>query len=642
MPEILPTSRSQSGVTEKFITLARKRFDACVDAERENRKNAVADLEFFDGEQWPADLKTVRESEGRPCLVINKLQEKVDQVVGDMLQNKPGMQVSGVDDLADPQTAEAMEGIIRNIEYQSDADEIFSHAFEHATICGMGSYRVLTQYVDDDIFEQDIIIDGIDNPLSVYWDPGAKKKSRRDARHAFVSDLMTPEQFKEKYPDATPIDFANAGEGDDNLHRQGERVRVCEYWIRYPTKKKIFLLDDGTVVEERPKSTPPLEGPDGKVPERQLADPPPNVIRTRVVDSFTVVQYIISGLEVLSGPNPWAGKWIPLIPVWGKELNIRGERRLRGLVRYAIDAQKMFNYWESLATEAVALAPRCPWLLTQKQITKHETAWAQAHERSMPYLIYNSDPDAPPPRRQPGPAIPTGLENRAKINSEHIKSTTGLYDPALGARSNETSGRAILLRQREGDTATYAYINNFIRSLRYLGKILIDLIPRIYDTNRIVRILGRDGNQTLVQINQPAEGNEPSFNDLAIGRYDVVIDAGPSFTTQRQEAVAAMMQIAQSNSEIFMLIGHKLVASMDWPGAHEIAEILRPVSEYYLKQLTGGGQEQEGPSEEEAAGMQLDLKTKEANASKAHFEALKSEGEAAELFSRAGQSLPTD
>jgi len=642
MPELLPTKTSDSNDTAAFMKLAKERFKLAVEADQDNHDNAIADLEFFNGNQWPEHLKASRESEGRPCLVINKLQEKVDQVVGDMLQNKPGMQVIGVDDLGDAETAEAMEGIIRNIEYESDAEEVQSHAFEHTVICGFSAYRVLTRYVDDDIFDQDIIIEGIDNPLSVHWDPGAKKKSRRDARHAFVSDLLTPEQFKEKYPNALTVSFDSASNSDEGLWIHEGRIRVCEYWIRYPAKKKIYLLEDGTVVEERPLNTPPLEGPDGKLPEKQMSPRPPNAVRERIVDSYRVVQYIISGVEILSGPNPWAGKWIPLIPVWGKEINIKGKRHLRGLVRYAKDAQKMFNYWESLATEAVALAPRCPWLLTGKQIKNHEKAWKQSHERSMPYLLYNADPLAVPPKRQSMPAVATGLEQRAKINSEHIKSTTGLYDPSLGSKSNETSGRAILLRQREGDTATFAYINNFIRSLRYLGKILIDLVPRIYDTERMVRIVGRDGNQALISINKPDGSGRSRVNDLAVGRYDVMIDAGPSYTTQRQEAVEAMLKMAQSNPEIFMLIGHKLVQSMDWPGAHEIAEILQPVSEFYIKQLTGGGQqEQQGPSEEEQAGMQLDLKLKQATAAKAEFDALKSKGEAAKVFSEAGASLPS-
>jgi len=639
MPELLPTSKSKDGKTEAFLKLARERFRLAYEADRKNRDHAIEDLEFFDGKQWPDTLKAVRENDGRPCLVINKLQEKVDQVVGDMLQNRPGMQVVGVDDVADPKIAETYEGIVRHIESNSDAEEVYSHAFEHATICGMANYRVLTQYVDDDIFEQEIVIGSIDNPLSVYWDPAAKKKSRRDAKHAFVSDMMTKEQFLAKYPDAEPSSFEGAASADEGLWNQDGRVRVCEYWIRYPVKKTIWLFEDGTVRDQRPLTTPPLEGPDGKPPEQQMEPKPPGVIRERLVDSYRVVQYIISGTEILSGPNPWAGKWIPLIPVWGKELNIKGERRIRGLVRYAKDAQRMFNYWESLATEAVALAPRTPWLLTGKQIDKHERAWGQSHERSMPYLLYNADINAPPPKRQSMPGIPTGLEQRAKINSEHIKSTTGLYDPSLGAKSNETSGRAILLRQREGDTATYAYINNFIRSLGYLGKILIDLIPRIYDTSRVIRITGKDGNQSLVPINKKQEDGT-LLNDLTIGRYDVVIDAGPSYTTQRQEALEAMMKIAQSNPEIFLLIGHKLVQSMDWPGAQEIAEVLKPVSEFYLKQLTGGGQ-QEGPSPEEQAGAELDAKLKKAQADKAHFDALTSQGNAAKIFSEAGVGLPT-
>jgi len=630
--ELTPTSKSKLATKQAFLALARKRFEAALENDKENRADALDDLKFYNGDQWPDTLKKEREQEGRPCLVINKLQEKVDQVVGDQRQNRPQIQIIPVDGNSDPDTAETMEGLIRNIEYTSDAEEVYDMAFESAVICGRGWFRILTEYSDDDVFEQDIVVESIPNPFSVYWDAGAQKRNLSDAMHMFVTELLTEEQFNSRYPGkrAAPLDV---GDQADFTHwRVDDKIRIAGYWIKVPMRKTIFQLSDGTVTDIEPEQPQMVQD---EITGEEYPDGP-TVARSRIVDSFKVVQYVISGADILEGPNWWAGKYIPLIPVWGKELNIAGARKIRGLVRYAKDPQKMFNYWESKATEQVALAPLAPYIITARQIRGHEKVWKEAHKRTIPYLVYEHDENAPPPKRQSGPGIPTGLEQRAKVNSEHIKSTTGLYDPSLGARSNETSGRAILLRQREGDTATYAFIDNLARAIRWTGKILVDLIPKIYDTERMVRVTDIKGEQTLVPIN--VQQGQEKINALDVGKYDVVVKAGPSFTTQREEAVDAMMQIAQANSEIFLLIGDVLVQNMDWPGAQQIAKRLQPVAQAMLARL-GGAPEQEEEQQEDPI-LQYKVGEAEARMKGAQYNAEKSKAEAAAAIAAAGFKLP--
>lgn len=564
----------------KFISTALKNWKLASDAEAENRESALDDLRFLNGEQWPDAVIKARREEGRPCLTINRLPGFIDQVVGDQRQNRPRIKVRPVDSQSDVQMAEIIEGLIRNIEYQSRAETVYDIAFEQAVSGGFGFFRILKKYNDDDVFEQDIYIKAIRNPFSVYIDPRSEEPDYSDAMFAFICEDMAKVEFEKRWPKKEASSTFEKGIGETYTEWYADdNIRVAEYWIRKPVKKTIVQLSDGRVMEADEadgiiaESAPPMQGMD-----MQPMPEPVSIVKRRTVDSYQVCQYFISAHEVLEGPNVWDGKYIPIVPVWGKELVVDGKRILRGLIRHAKDSQKMYNYWRTTVTEQVALAPKAPWLVTPEQIKGHEVQWQTANVKNHSYLLLNATTGQQLPERNFPAPVPQGAFTEAQVAVDDMKATTGIYDASLGNRGNETSGRAIIARQKEGDVATYAFTDNLSRSIAYAGRIIVDLIPKIYDTERIVRIRNTDDTEQFTPINKTMadeQGNPVLLNDITVGKYDVVVETGPSYSTQRTEAAESMMAFVQAVPNAAMLISDLIAKNMDWPGAAEIAERLK-------------------------------------------------------------------
>ncbi len=545
-----------------IIEEARDRFDLAEDAMRDIRVAAEDDLLFVDGEgQWDEALEAQRTSAGRPCLRINKTIGFVDQVVGDQRQNRPQIKVRPVDSKSDPEVAKVLNGMIRNIENASQADIAYDHAFEHAVASSLGFFRVLTEYADDDVFEQDIKIKRISNPLSVSFDPAAKEWDCSDGMYSFITERYTKEEFKRRFPDAG-VDNWDGEEFDDWF--DNDEVRVCEYWRKVPVTVKIYQLRDGTVVKDLPKDL--------------AKDPDLGVLNEREVKTHKVEWYLLNGSEVLDGPTAWAGKYIPIVPVWGKELNVKGKRKLRSLIRNTKDSQREYNYMHSTATETIALAPRVPYLVTPEQISGHEEMWRESQTKNFPYLYYNPDPEGGGrPQREASAQVPAGMLQMLEICSEELKATTGQYNPDMGTSENANqSGRALLALQHQGAKSSFAFVDNLTRSLNFLGRILVDLVPKIYDTQRVVRILGEDGKEDFIELNRkvmdPGTLKPVILNDITRGKYDVVVSTGPSYVTQRVEAASMMVEMARSWPQLTQFAGDLVAKSMDFPGAEELAK----------------------------------------------------------------------
>lgn len=552
----------------------RKRFDAVISAEGELRELAIEDLKFAYDEdgQWEEEVKELRK--GRPCYTFNKVRGAIRQVVNDMRQARPGIQVRAVDSSGDPKLAEILSGLVRNIESISNAETAYDTAGEYAVSCGFGAWRVTTQYADDDSFEQDIIIKRIKNPFTVYFDPSAQEYDKRDAKYCFVSESLSKDEFQDRYPKAAISSFESegVGEGLERWYAQDDTVRIAEYWYKEPEQVEIALLSDGQTIE--------LTGDTPKILD-ELAVMGVEIVRKRKVTKECVYMEIVSGTEVLEGPYKWPGKFIPVVPVFGEEIDIEGEQKWAGLTRWAKDAQRSYNYHRSTMIELIDLQPKAPWLLTPEMVKGQEKFWQNAHRKNLPFMIYNPDPKAPggAPRREVGPQIPAAYAQESITASDDIKATTGIYDASLGQRSNETSGKAILARQREGDVATFAFMDNLARSIKYTGEILVDLIPKIYDTERVVRILGKDGAEEYKTLNQTVMDTQTMqpviVNDITKGKYDVTVTTGPSYTTQRVEAAEQLMNLMQVRPEMAMLLSDIFVKNLDMPYADEIHKRVR-------------------------------------------------------------------
>ena len=576
-----------------ILATARSRLTMALSAYSDSREDELDDLRFMAGSpdnqwQWPQDVLATRGSvqgqtvNARPCLTINKLPQHVRQVTNDQRQNRPSGKVIPVDDQADIEVAEVFDGIVRHIEYISDADVAYDTACDNQVTYGEGYFRILTEYCDEDTFDQDLRIGRIRNSFSVYMDPTIQDPCGSDAEWCFITEDIPKSDFERMYPDAEPISSIMArGVGDQALNQwiNKDTVRIAEYFYKEHSKATLNLYAGN--------QTAFSGSPEAKELEMLGLQP----IRKREVDVKRVKWVKTNGYEILE-ESEWPGKWIPVIRVIGNEFEVEGRMYVSGLVRNAKDAQRMYNYWVSQEAEMLALAPKAPFIGYGGQFEGYEQQWKTANTNNWPYLEINPDVTdgqgavLPLPQRAAPPLAQTGLIQAKLGASDDIKATTGQYDSSLGATSNERSGRAILARERQGDTGTYHYVDNLARAVRYVTRQLVDLIPKIYDTQRIARIVGIDGEVSTVRIdpNQPQAVRrlmdeagtviEKIYNP-SVGKYDVAVTTGPSYMTKRQEAMDAMGQILQANPNLWQVAGDLFVKNMDWPGAQEIAQRLQ-------------------------------------------------------------------
>jgi len=596
---------------------------------RENWDAAEDDLENLAGEQWDEDIKRERENDGRPCLTNNVLPTFVDQVLGDQRQNRPSIKVSarsttlpiGPDqELKIPSRtgskkytlSEVMSGVVKDIEYSCDAETSYDNAFEASAGSGMGYLRVRTDWVDDQ-FEQEILIESIENQFAVIMDPSAKKSLYQDMAWCLVDDQMDREEFEEKYPDAS-VDPVN----DENSDESGvwfteNTVKVCEYFTRECVIREMLLMTDGRTLY-LDEAEPILD---------ELAEEGITIHKRRKVKAHKVIWRKITGNDVLEGPIELPWSTIPIIPVWGKQIVIKKRKIFRSVIRHSKDAQRMSNYWDSAMTESVALAPKAPFVGAEGHIEGRETEWEEANTTNKAIQTYVPQyPGDPGPQRSQPAAVPNAELVLGQTSVDKIKSTLGMFDASVGAAGNETSGRAINARQRQGDRGSFAFIDNLTKSITRVGQLVVEAFPKINDTERTARLKFQDDSEDYVKLNEQIFDDESgewvTINDLGVAKYDVVVSTGPAFATQRIEAAESMIQFAQAVPAAAAVMADLIAQNMDWPGADVIAERLKKIVPSNV--LTGEEREklqedmpeQEGPTPEQQLQMaEIELKQTE-------------------------------
>lgn len=558
-------------VTNKLLEEVRKNFSKSVSAESDNRTLAIDDIRFVDeeGAQW--DKKTLRDRGNRPAYTFDRVSPAIEQVKGDQRQSTPQIKILPVDSKSDRKVATMYEGLIRAIERNSSARTAYNTGFDFALKGGYGAWRIYPKYVDDS-FDQELCIGRIENPFTVHFDPSAKDFLKRDAWWALVTEKEGRDQFEADNPgvDLKSLDLSLR----DNDWITSDEVRVAEYYKRIKVEKTLALLDDGRVVDY-----------DGiKKIEEEMANPPPGsglqpirVLKTRRSDGTIIRYWKVYGGGILEGPTDYKWKYIPIVPVYGRVANIEGKRKYRGLVRKAKDAQKAFNTLETAALESAFNAPKTPYFVTAAQIKGYEAQWKNANVTNPLMLYYNPDPKHPTggkPTREPAPEIPATLIALSQQMAENIKATTGKNAASLGEEDNAALPGAIRQRNAEGDISTFEFNDNFAESLRYTGEILVNMIPVTYDGERTVRILGIDGKESFEAINV-RQRDGTLMNDLSQGRFDVAVDLGPSYTTQRQQAADYLMKFAGTSEIAQQMASDLLAKNLDFEGADELERRLR-------------------------------------------------------------------
>jgi hypothetical protein len=573
-----------------LLAAARDRMTLAISAWSETREDEIDDLRFYAGSpdnhwQWPADVLATRGSvqgqsiNARPTLTINKLPQHVRQVTNDQRQNRPSGKVIPADDKGDVEVAEIFDGIVRHIEYISDADVAYDTACENQVAYGEGYIRILTEYTDPTSFDQDIKIGRVRNSFSVYMDPMIQDPCGSDAQWCFITEDIPVDEYERQFPNAQPISsLQDQGVGDQSVSQwvNDKTVRVADYYYIEHTKKTLNLYYGN------------VSALSGSPEDKQMVALGMKPVRSREVDVKQVKYCKINGFEVLER-NDWAGSHIPVVRVIGNEFEVDGRLYLSGIVRNAKDAQRMYNYWTSQEAEMLALAPKAPFIGYGGQFEGYENQWKTANTTNWPYLEVNPDvtdgqgATLPLPQRSQPPMAQNGLIQAKMGASDDIKGATGQYDSSLGATSNERSGKAILARERQADTGTYHYVDNLARAVRCVTRQLVDLIPKIYDTERIARIIGEDGTSDMARVNpdQPEPVKKivdergiviQKVYNLGVGKYDVCVTTGPSYMTKRQESLNAMTELLQGNPELWAVAGDLFIKNMDWPGAQEMAK----------------------------------------------------------------------
>lgn len=548
---------------QKFLRFAN-------DADSYNRQDALDDLKFSSGDQWPVEVQNSRNLEARPCLTINKLDGFIRQVCNQQRQARPRMKAHSMNSAANAKIADILTGIFKHIEVNSDADAAYDTAFEFAVRMGWGYWRVVTDYVREDSFDQEIYIKPIENPFTVYFDPNSVMPDGSDAECCLITEVMSKKDFHAQYPNADDGgNFTMRGTGDaDADWIMKEDIRVAEWWYTERKKTKLLLLSDGTQVYKE-------DAPSPEVLEMAGID----VVAERDTLRKTIKWCKLTGMEVLE-EQTWAGKYIPVVPVYGQQLVVDDKRKKYGLVRMAKDPQRMYNYWRTALTESVALAPKAKWLLAEGQDEGHENEWNLANVKATPVLRYKQkdiegQPAPVPQRLQPEPP-PAGIVEATSAINNDLQTVVGIFDPNQFSQGN-LSGKAIRGQQMQIDLSNFHYYDNLTRSLKQTGRIILDLIPKIYDKERVMRIIGYDNRPEMVTINQrivDESGAEKILNDVTVGEYDVYMDTGPGYQSKRQEAVEAMVPLLQANPELFNAAGDLVFRNMDFPGADVIADRL--------------------------------------------------------------------
>jgi hypothetical protein len=587
---------------QDVIKVALEQFADSEEGSEENRESYHEDTKFARmAEQWPDAIKKQRVQEARPVLTINKLPTFIRSVVNESRQNKPSIKISPVDNMADEDTAEVISGLVRSIERNSNAEIAYDTAIDNSVTGGFGFFRISIDYSHDESFELEARIDRIPNALMVHWDPSSVEFDSSDWEYAFISDMMKKSEYEKKYPDASLVPFdSSTRDISTQLWIEDNRIRVSEYFLRESGTRELIEFSiyeeqsgQDTIKVVREKDLPMMarqffqsggmdveNAKDDDVSRAFIQAVGAQERNRRTVTYNKVIRRIINGSEVLE-EEEWPGSTIPICPVWGDEVYLGGKRHLRSMIRDAKDPQVMFNFWRSATTELVALAPKNPWIGPVGFIPKgQEQKWASANTRSHQTLEY--DPAYGRPERQSFAQVPTGALQEALSASDDMKSIMGIFDSSIGAESNERSGRAILARERQGDVANFHFIDNLSRAIRGAGRILVEIIPAVYSARESIRILGEDSAGKVIKLTQQGDGDisnneqgEERLYNLTVGKYDVDVKTGPSFSTQREETRETLIEIMRQVPDAAAYLGDVLLDHMDFVGADKVSRRLK-------------------------------------------------------------------
>lgn len=572
---------------KEILKEATERFEQIQSDDKDNRDSYRADTLFVysPGNQWPDDVRTTRTQWKELCLEFNQLKQFVAQVVNDQRQNRPGVRFHPASGQASKEVADIMQGLTRSIENESSAEAVYDNAFQSAVVGGRGAWRICSEYSDDEGFNQKLCIKPINDMLTVYADLNYQQPDGSDRNFVFVTESFTEEEFKRKWPDAEPISWDALEACWSN---STDMIVVADYYRRICTKRKLVQMSDGAVgyKDEMP------EPPEGVT-----------IVKERDVEQYKVEWFTLNGQQVLA-KYECPGQIIPVVIIPGEDMILNGKRVYQGLTRHARDAQSMLNFGMTQQAIHLSLTPRAPWVIAEGQNEGYENMWRDANQKNWSALVYKpvtiGEQLAPPPQRT-APSMPdAGWDRWCQMMISMIKSTIGMYEQSLGQKGNEHSGKAIIAREKQGDTATFNFVDNLARGIALTGEIFMHWFPVYYDTEQMVQIIQPDDTRKMVTINQTAPDPENPAqaiknNDITVGKYAVTVEAGPSYATKRQETSESLMQLVQAFPPVAQVAGDLIVKSLDIADADVIADRLKTMLPPQIQQAEAAKQEGKAP-----------------------------------------------
>lgn len=538
-------------------------------AESTNRAEAQEDLKFRFGDQWPAAMTELRGQ--RPKLVVNETDAYLRQITNRMREQRPRIKVYAANTVAQKKLADIISGVFRHVQVKSHADTAYDLASDYAVTMGFGYWRVNYGYVREDSFDLDMSIDPVFNPFSVYFDPASNDPAGSDAEKCLVTDLIPKTQFERDYPGRQMSGFTATSTGDNLLDWESkDSIRIAEWFKVERVKKRLIQFTNGmTVWEDNDIFKSPATLRAANI----------HIANTRESYKRRVMWEKVTAGETLSSKE-WAGRWIPIVPVYGMVMLIENKKVRTGAVRFARDPQRMVNYWNTNHAEILAMAPKAKWLMVEGQDEGHENEWNRANLDATATLrfkqtdIEGNRVEGFPQRiapEQPGAGVLEGIS----LASQNLQRVMGMFDPETNNTAPK-SGRAIRAEQSQTDISNYHFYDNLTRSIDHTGTIMLDLMKPVYRTpNRVVALIGDDGKTDMVTLNQDTAGADQVLNDVRVGEYGIIMDTGPGYNSKRQESAEILGNIlAQDKTGLMKIIGDLYFRNLDFPGSEVIADRL--------------------------------------------------------------------
>lgn len=531
----------------EFFQTMRERYLLGLRVDRTDRAAAEEDVRFASGGRNQWDPAVVRARKKRPVLTENRLGPSIAQIVNDGRQNKPSIVCTPMDQGTE-ETSEYYQGRIRQIEYECDADVAYDTARKAQVTCGRGFYRVVMRQRGDDDQDQYPDIVPIENQFSVVWDPSARRYDLADADWTFVLQVISKDRHEREFGTDT-LASANGFflEGDNpapgwmGLGSDGDMVRVADYYYR----------DYDDVTED--------------------GSPKVKICATNGVEVLDETEWIA----------PENG--IPVLPQWGERMIVDDEIQTGSLVRDAKDPQRLVNLYVSNIAEEISRMPKQPYMAAEGQIAGREDEWETINEVQRAVVQYKPKASdgtvVGPPQRQaaepPIQALVTGYLQAI----DAIKAAMGIFDASLGAGPGDTAGVAIAQRRTESDIANFHYSDNEARTRKRLGRILLEIIPKIDGTEPAEKpVRDAAGKVRLVRINEPfvdKKTGKTLHHKLDVGRYQIAVSTGPSYTSQREQENERVGEVLKASPELIWVMGDIYFETSDGPGAAQMAERMK-------------------------------------------------------------------